>query len=1042
MTSAVTASDNRALSLSGEWRFLSGAPELAAEPGPLPQLTFADTITLPGTTDTNYKGTPSTDRTTYSLSQPHRVEGTCWYQRQFTVPDAWRNKRIVLLLERSKLTQAWVDGQPIGRQAVYLTPQEYDLGNNLAPGDHCLTIAVDNKHLPPFGCDSHQFSENTQGNWNGILGRIELRATDSAWIDDVRLTPDAAARKLAVRIRIKSLAAGQGSLKLNATGEGIAPAAAATTAVQWSAGETLAEVTLPLGANAGLWDEFHPALHHLTIRLEAPGIADEHQLDFGLRNFTVAGRQFAINGRNTFLRGKHDACVFPLTGHTPMNVEEWLRYYRICQSYGINHVRFHSWTPPEAAFIAADQVGIYLQPELPFWGTFDQKAMDTWLPEAKRLLSLMGNHPSFVMFSLGNEHWSEAPVMDSLIAELRAYDPRLLYARGTNALSGQSHPGPNDDYIITADLKPIADGKCYRVRGANAGSNNPGHIQAGPANTLVDYSEPINLANFPVVSHEIGQFSVYPDFKEIAKYTGVCKPYNLEHFRDALAKTAMAHQNVDFARASGILAALCYREEIEAALRTPDFAGFELLDLQDFPGQGTALVGILDAFMDSKGILAPEQWRQFCAPVVLLARFSKYAWTQEETFTAEIQVAQYDQAPLAHATLAWSLKDAHNQVLRSGTLEAGDLACGGVHTLGKISAPLAGLSSPAQLRLELTLVGSSIANSYPLWVYPAQANTTPATGVTLARTFDAATRKTLAAGGRILLVCDSARPLARTVGGGFATEFWNFSFFHNKPGTMGLLCQNTSPALASFPTETHSNWQWHKLALTAQPLILDSLTPAEDQPIVQVIDNYDRCHKLGLIFEVNVGPGRLLICATDLVTLAPEHPEARQLLASLVAYTASEQFAPRTTLSMQAAANLLRVTLPTTGCTATASSFEDSWKNFTPPQLIDGNDSRGWQADPKAQGETWCQVAFPSPTDIGGCEILWDEPGYQYSILASTDGSTWHTLSDQRANSHTTARHDIPFTASAVSFVRIAIHATPGNRPAAVMEIRFFPSES
>jgi len=369
-----------------------------------------------------------------------------------------------------------------------------------------------------------------------------------------------------------------------------------------------------------------------------------------------------------------------------------------------------------------------------------------------------------------------------------------------------------------------------------------------------------------------------------------------------------------------------------------------------------------------------------------------------------------------------------------------------VRPIGDLAIPLASLTNlavPAQLRLELSLAGTPITTSYPLWVYPSSVDTAPPSAVKVVRSFDATARNALAAGERVVLVCDGRRPLAWTVGGGFASDFWNFQFFHNKPGTMGLLCDPASPALAQFPTESHSDWQWFQLTLHAQPLILDTLMPAGDHPIVQVIDNYDRCHKLGLVFEARVGPGRLLVCATDLQTLGAERPEARQLLASLLAYAGSDRFNPRTAMSVEALRELFRATIPMAGCKATASSFEESWQNFTPPQLIDGNESRGWHADPHASSNSWCQIEFPKPTDLHGGEILWDEdkPGYKYIVEYSTDGTRWERLCDERENTFRGARHRLAFTAAGVRFVRITISAVPYDHAPAINEVRFYSAE-
>jgi hypothetical protein len=431
---------------------------------------------------------------------------------------------------------------------------------------------------------------------------------------------------------------------------------------------------------------------------------------------------------------------------------------------------------------------------------------------------------------------------------------------------------------------------------------------------------------------------------------------------------------------------------------------------------------------------------------VLLAKFRKYTWTEDETFTADVEVAHYGAQDLPDTTLNWVLKDAKGQTLTSGELPATGIQQGGVRPIGELTIPLASLTNlavPAQLRLELSLAGTPITTSYPLWVYPSSVDTAPPSGVKVVRSFDATAGNALAAGERVVLVCDGRQSLARTVGGGFASDFWNFQFFHNKPGTMGLLCDPASPALAQFPTGSHSDWQWFQLVLHAQPLILDTLMPAGDRPIVQVIDNYDRGHKLGLVFEARIGPGRLLVCATDLLTLGAERPEARQLLASLLAYAGSDRFDPRTVISVEALRELFRATIPMAGCKATASSFEESWQNFTPPQLIDGNEYRGWHADPHASSNSWCQIEFPKPADLHGGEILWDEdkPGYKYIVEYSTDGTHWETLCDERVNAFRGARQRLAFTATGVRFVRIVISAVPYDHAPAINEVRFYAAE-
>jgi len=824
------------------------------------------------------------------------------------------------VMERTKHTTVWVDAQPCGEQDSLAAPHIYDLSALLTSGAHRLTVRVDNSRHPPVS--GHQLSDDTQTDWNGILGRIELQATDKIWLEDVQVYPDASARQARVRLVIGNLTgeAQSGSIELSATkwnSRRNGPGVTARAGFECAAAGSSHEVMLHLGPQAELWDEFSPALYRLSALLEARvgRRTYRHRVErtFGLRQFTTQGTQFVVNGRTIFLRGKHDACVFPLTGYAPMELAGWQRYFETCRAYGINHIRFHTWCPPEAAFEAADLAGMYLQPELPnFGGDFskDLPKLEYSRLEGRRILQAFGNHPSFAMFALGNENFGGRDTRAEMIRELRRQDPRHLYAQASNYEFSDPRFAEGDDYWTTMRTVKGAAGN---VRGSFSHADKPlGRVQTGPAGTAYDYGAAIAQVPAPVIGHEVGQYQVFPRFAETAKYTGVLQARNFEIFRDRLSKSGMLDQNADFVRASGALSALCYREEIETALRTRGFGGFQLLDLQDFPGQGTALVGMLDAFMDSKGLISSETWREFCSATAPLARFSKYTWTTDEEFSGSVQVANYGPTALRYPEVLWNLKDAQGKKLASGRLKPGDIPQGTLFDAGRIQAPLRSAAAPAKLQLTLAIRGSHYQNHYPFWVYPAKARLTEAPGVTVARALDEPTCQALARGGRVVLIPD-ANALTNSIEGFFASDFWCFPMFRQicegnrvppAPGTLGLLIQEKHPALAGFPTEYHSNWQWHSLLLRSRALILDR-APVSFRPIAQVIDNFERNHKLGLIFEAKVGQGKLLVCGVDLQVLDHE-PEARQLLSSLLTYAASDQFRPSQELTPAVLAEIVR----------------------------------------------------------------------------------------------------------------------------------------
>ena len=912
------------LSLAGPWRFaLDESNRGRHEQWYRAAATaLTDTITLPGTTDEGCKGQRN-DKTkeTGHLSRLYPYAGAAWYQRDIMIPEHWKDRHITLELERTKVTEAWVDDTYLGKRDSLATPQAYDLGTTLSSGRHRLTILVDNKNLPASATGiGHQLSEHTQTNWNGIVGRMELRATDKVWIEDIQLYPNVHSRRVKARITLGNLAgrSASGTITLTAAiANPSSPYSAVPLTVAFkNKGDAIIEADYPLGADAPLWDEFTPTIYRMEAMLEAKvafnRYADRRECSFALRAFATRGTQFTINGKTTFLRGKVDCCVFPLTGYAPMHEANWDRVFRIAKSYGINHYRFHTWCPPEAAFAAADRLGIYLQPELMYFaGSIEKPGLaDYALAEGKRILAAYGNHPSFVMFALGNEIRNSLATRARLIVDLRRFDGRHLYTQASNyrdKKGGQQLQVPGDDYWTT--MYTASGGKGI-VRGSYGTDEPLGHVQTGPPATTHDYTAAIRDVPMPVIAHEVGQYQVYPNFKEIPKYTGVLRPWNFEIFRKRLTAAGMLDQADDFVQASGKLAVACYREEIEAALRTPGMGGFQLLDLQDFPGQGTALVGILDAFMDSKGLVTPEAWRQFCAPIVPLVLTEKYCWTTDERFTARVKVANYGPAALPGAAVAWSIREADGKELAHGTLPGQDIPQGGLSEPGRIEASLAGAGAPGKLKLILCLEGTQIQNVYEVWVYPnaqeseRRARQDRPASVTVTRRLDEALRA-LAGGRRVLLLPEPTR-LAKNVEGFFTPDFWNYPMFRafarmfknpEAPGTLGLLMDPHHPALADFPTESHSNWQWFNIVMRSRTMILNG-TPLPYKPIVQVIDNFARNQKLGLIFEARVGSGRVLVCGADLPALR-EHPEARQLLASLVSYAGSARFDPGTSLTSE-----------------------------------------------------------------------------------------------------------------------------------------------
>jgi hypothetical protein len=867
LTPFLLAASDR-IPLAGTWRFQLDAQNQGRAERWYDRTLAADSIFLPGSTDEAGKGVKVVEPETGWLTRPYKYEGAAWYQKDVVIPPTWAGKRILLFLERPHWeTEVWVDGRNFGSQNSLSTPHQYDLTRALSPGPHHITICVDNSYKIDVGTRAHSVTDHTQTNWNGIVGAIELRAAPAVSIESVAVYPDIAAKQVRIAVTLHNITASPAAGTLTADVAGLTGAHAATW-VRDIVGSQTAELTVPM-PEARLWDEWAGEIYQLMLTV----FDDRVEIPVSLRQISTRGTQFLLNGRPVFLRGTLECNIFPLTGYPSTKVEDWERIFRIARSYGLNAFRFHSNCPPEAAFIAADRAGFLLHVELPVWSSAvgkDPKLDDFMRAEGFRILKAYGNHPSFTMLCLGNELVGDDAFMDGLVAEFKQSDPRRLYT--FSADHRRRLPGATSDYYVT---QQTSAGR-LRINGTRFEKTMDG--------TDHDFSAAAQPVTVPLVTHEMGQWAVFPSYDELAKYTGVLKPRNLEPFRAQLEARGMLDQAHDFQLASGRFSWAIYKEDMEAALRTPHYGGFFLLQLEDFPGQGEALVGLLDSFWDSKGILTPEEFRRFSNQTVPLARMKKFVWTSDETFTARIDVAHYGKQPIEAAHTLWSLN------YDSGELPPANLPLGSVTTLGEISVPLSKYTRATHLKLAVH-VSPDAQNEWDLWVYPKSLSTEPPPGVLVTSAFDDSAKAALAAGRSVVLLAPGLQPMR------FTPVFWSNAFFGTQPGTLGIFCDPAHPALRQFPTSRHSDWQWWELTEGAHAYILDDTAPAF-RPIVQVIDDFHRNHKLGAVIEASVGNGKLLAVSLDIATHLDARPVARQLRRSLLDYAASADFHPRQNLTV------------------------------------------------------------------------------------------------------------------------------------------------
>ncbi len=909
------------LSLAGEWKFRIDSLDKGIENKWYNDLAI-ETIKLPGSMAENGKGDEVTLKTDWTgeivdksyftdkkyekYRQPGNIKipfwlkpvkyykGVAWYQKEVDLPSGWSGKNIVLFLERPHWeSTVYVNGKKAGVENSLAVAHQFDITDLLVQGNNLISIRIDNRVVIPVGINSHSISDHTQSNWNGIAGDISLRATSKVFISDVRVYPDVTGKKakiiVALTNKTKTPFRGEVAIQCESfkTGNSQKLKSVAVSA-NTDSNESQFIIDYPMGDKIALWSEHKPSLYKLSVNLKGSKgeILDSKSEDFGMREFKTRGTRFEVNGQQIFLRGTLECCIFPITGYPPTDTDSWIKVLQTVKNYGLNTVRFHSWCPPEAAFAAADKLGLYFQIECSSWansGTSigDGGAIDEYIyKEGDRILSAYGNHPSFCMMAYGNEPAgvNQNAYLGKLLTYWKAKDNRRVYT------SGAGWPViPENDFNLTAE-----------PRIQRWGEGLKSIINREAPQTMFDYHEIISKYAIPTVSHEIGQWCVYPDFKEIVKYTGVLKPTNFEIFRESLTANNMGDQAEDFLMASGKLQALCYKADIEAALRTPGFAGFHLLQLHDFPGQGTALVGILNPFFESKGYITAEEFRMFCNETVPLARIQKLVYNNNETFKASVEIAHFGEKPIEKAEIICQVIDEKGEILRKEIFTKDRIEIGNCSEIGLYQMDLSDLKTAQKLTLEVFLADTPYRNQWDFWVYPANREVNNGK-VLVTDKLDKNAETTLKNGGFVLLLNYGkvGKEKGAQVAVGFSTVFWNTAWTHNQPPhTLGILCDPKHPVFSDFPTEFHSNWQWWDPVSHSQAMILDSF-PANLKPLIQPIDTWFENRRLALAFEVKAAGGKLMVCSIDMQNISETRLVSKQLLLSILNYMNSDAFNPQ-----------------------------------------------------------------------------------------------------------------------------------------------------
>lgn len=882
MTASGLNAQTQEVDLSGTWGFQTDFMDFRRGSLDVRYMhRLQDTIVLPAITDDYQIGWKSPYCHIDRLTRKYEYMGPAWYQREIAFPKEWAGKRIFMYFERTHwLSSIFVDTKEVSKLDYISVPHCHELTDFVKPGKtHLITLCIDNRYQYDTHKWNHAHTEFTQINWNGILGEMKLIAVDPVYVDDMQLYPDVTEKTVTARLQIRNYTGKpfEGTARFHITGD---DGYNLTRELPVNGKDSLVsfEGKIALGKDIQLWDEFHPNLYRVECKLLTSvgetNYEHEKEVTFGMREVAQGKNHVLVNGHPIHLRGTVENAVFPKTGYAPVDDASWERIFRILKDYGMNHMRFHSWCPPAAAFRMADKLGVYLQVELPMWGPDGEPGeparWDFFRREQKAILKEYGNHPSFILYCNGNEISGDFDFIEELTRYGREHDSRRLFSGSTAR-------------------KRVASDQFYTTHQTTSGGAT---VYEGRPYTDWDICKGTNI-DVPVISHETGQRCVYPDYSIIAKFDGPVEARNLEKFRSQLEANGMGDQADDFFRASGAQTVFEYKDVIEAQLRTSTSAGFQLLSINDLPEQGYAPVGILDPFWDSKGLITPEEFRHFCSPTVPLLRFEKRVWNGGETFEAVAEVYNFSDRSLKNSKVSWQLLDEQGKTLRQGKLKTQTFLCDTVIRAGSFSCILPEGSEPQKLTVQL-LVGKDYVNSWDIWVYPKTGQLMQSTAdVLYTTTFDAVAKQQLQAGKKVVLLPNPKQVKGRR--SSFHNHFWNPIMFKWAPMTLGWLIHDDSPVFDHFVTENHPDWQWWDILNYAKVIELQE-TPQALRPFIQTIDSYDSNRKLGIGFEARVGGGKLLVLALDTQKDMDKRPATCQLLESIDRYVKSEKFNPQVEL--------------------------------------------------------------------------------------------------------------------------------------------------
>lgn len=917
------------ISLNGKWNFITD-PNDQIDGKRIEPSELHGQIKIPGSWEEQGYGEPSNHQPIGTWKKVREYTGAAWYAREITVPNKLQGHRFQLVLAGAHwFTKVWIDGEFVDEGESLVTDHTFDVTPYVKPGvPQRVVISVDNRLQIPLE-ESHIHSYHTATNWGGITGEAKIEAYPQTYIDAVEIKPNVDHQLVEFDILLGNLSRDpdkEYSISVEVLSNEGKTVTVDTTSTKDSNQENKAQLTVDLGSKAICWSDDTPYLYRTNITLVCNGeMVDVQHRRFGLRTITTKGKHILLNGETIFLRGYVDCCIFPQTGYPIWDQEHYRKQFRIVKQYGFNHVRLHGWTAPKPFWEAADEEGMIVQTELPHWSGFylkrgekpNDSAHEFLNRELLRVLKDFNEHPSFTMLSLGNELISAEghENLNEMVKKARSIDSTRIYTDNTGFGELPAHDREGDYFIPTLNWHPP-----YEI-----------DFAAGP-NTMEDYNAVTSQENKPLIAHEHGQFTMYARPSEESKYRGALRPSWLNTMKETLEKKGLDDRVDEFINASGALQVSAIKESMERARRTKGLSGIQLLDIRDFPGQGHATTGVLDVFWENKGMISSDLFRRFNDERVLLMRSPTRTFYAGESIEVIIELSNFGKNPVRSGKLKWRLDDGE-KTYDSGTVSSEEIHSGSVEPVCRISVvtPENEVHS-FTLIAELETEDEVVVNQWDFWAFPrpqlhdnvdkirtnmshlqsylygaqfrqklfkgggAGYPEEPNINLAITDQMSMELLQYLLDGGKAWLMLKEGRQHDEVITR-YLPTFWNYLWFPAQVGTtMGMMI-NEHPSLGRFPHDGKSNWQWYYLVDHSISLGLDLVPQIE--PIVEVVDNFNRTKKLSYAFETQVGKGKLFVSSFKFHEVNDlKRPETAFLMGEIINYLLSENFDPASKLTV------------------------------------------------------------------------------------------------------------------------------------------------